>query len=124
MAKVTGPLMSLDARGTIGSAITYSFWRGINYVRSRVIPANPRSTDQVAIRDLITDASVAWKLGSTVGATTIDANYKTAYQAAAAGQQYSGFNLYIKDCVALNGGIAYDGSLELPTEPGDQTPGA
>jgi hypothetical protein len=122
MAKTSGPLFSLDARGSVGKAITYSFWKGINYVRARVVPNNPQSADQTAIRDLITDATVAWKLGSTVGAVTIDASYKLAYDTAAAGQAYSGFNLYVKDSVAKNGGSSYDGSLAAPTEPGDQTP--
>lgn len=120
--KLTGPMFSLDARGTIGSAITFSFWKGVNYARARVIPNNPKTADQTKIRDLITDASVAWKLGSTVGGVTIDASYKLAYTTAAAGMAKSGFNLYIADAVAKNGGSAYDGSLALPTEPGDQTP--
>lgn len=63
-------------------------------------------------------------MGMTVGTVTIDAAYKLAYNTAASGSQYSGFNLFIKDCVALNGGKDYDGSLEAPSEPGDITPGA
>lgn len=122
MAKVSGPLFSLDARGQIGKAVVYSFWKGVNYVRQHVVPANPQTTDQTAIRDLITDASVAWKNGATVGAVTIDAAYKLAYTTAAAGQAYSGFNLYIKDCVALNGDSSYSGTFVAPTEPGDITP--
>ncbi len=122
MAKVTSPLFSFDARGQVGKAIVFSYWKGINYVRQFVIPANPQSADQVAVRDLITDASVAWKLGSTVGAVNINSAYKLAYTTAAAGNAYSGFNLYIKDCVAKNAGKDYDGSFAAPTTPGDQTP--
>lgn len=121
MAKVNGPLFSLDARGSVAKAITFSFWKGVNYVRSRVVPNNPQSTDQTAIRDLITDATVAWKTNGTDGTTTIDAAYKTAYDTAAAGQRYSGFNLYVRDSVAKNNGSSYSGTLEIPTEPGDQT---
>lgn len=122
MAKVSGPLFSLDARGQVGKAIVYSFWKGVNYVRQHVVPQNPQSADQVAVRNLITDASQLWETNGTDGTTTIDAAYKTAYETAAAGQKYSGFNLYIRDCVALNGGSSYTAPLELPTEPGDQTP--
>jgi hypothetical protein len=50
MAKVTGPLFSLDARNSIGKAVVYSFWNGVNYVRSRVIPANPKSDLQAEVR--------------------------------------------------------------------------
>lgn len=50
MAKVTGPLFSLDARNAIGKAIVYSYWKGVNYVRSRVIPKNPKKDDQAEVR--------------------------------------------------------------------------
>jgi hypothetical protein len=115
------PLGSYDARGKV-AGVVYSIWRGVNYARRKVTPANPRSDDQVAIRDLINDASKAWKAGATVGAVTIDASYKSAYAAAAAGQAYSGFNLFIRDSVAKNEGVDYDGSFAAPTAPGDQTP--
>lgn len=117
MAKVTGPLFSLDARNSVGKAITYSYWRGINYVRSRVVPHNPQSADQTAIRNLITDASVLWKSESS----PIDSAFKAAYDTAASGQPYSGFNLFIKDAVGKNDGSAYTGTFVCPTEPGDNT---
>lgn len=50
MAKVTSPLMSLDASGSIAGAITFSKWKGRNYVRQLVIPANPRTAGQQAAR--------------------------------------------------------------------------
>lgn len=50
MAKVTGPLMSLDASGSIASTITFSKWKGRNYVRQLTIPSNPSTGAQVAIR--------------------------------------------------------------------------
>ena len=46
MAKVTGPLFSIGARGKLGKAIVYSAWKGINVVREYLIPANPQSGDQ------------------------------------------------------------------------------
>jgi hypothetical protein len=115
MAKVTGPLFSLDARNAIGKAIVYSYWRGVNYVRARVIPKNPNSEDQQAVRSLITDASQAWYNEDS----PIDTAYKAAYGVYAEGQPFSGFNAFIKDCFGKNGGKYYDGSLDIPTEPGD-----
>lgn len=117
MAKVTGPFMSLDASGTFGKTLTAAKWKGIQYMRQRVIPQNPQTTDQTAIRDLITDASVAWRTGATVGGIVIDAAYKLAYDNAAAGFAYSGFNLFMKQTVALNGGSSYDGSLAIEPNP-------
>ena len=53
MGVVTGPLFSLGARGTISKTLTYSNWRGIKYVRERVIPSNPKSVDQTEIRAIL-----------------------------------------------------------------------
>ena len=52
MARLTGPLMSLSASGTIGKTITYGSWKGIQYARERVIPANPQTTSQTQTRDV------------------------------------------------------------------------
>jgi hypothetical protein len=119
MAKVTGPLLSLDASGSVASTMTFSRWKGRNYVRQRVIPTYSNTTTQAAIRDLIRDASVLWKSNGTDGVTTINAAYKLAYDTAAASQAISGFNLFIRECVQKNGGSAYDGTLVIPTVVGD-----
>lgn len=50
MSKVTGPLFSLDARNKLGGAIVYSIWKGRNYVRRLIVPANPKSDDQAQAR--------------------------------------------------------------------------
>lgn len=50
MAVVKAPLMSLDATDSLGKAITFSKWKGRNYVRKLVRPANPRSGLQVGMR--------------------------------------------------------------------------
>lgn len=46
MAKVTSPLMSMDASGSLGGAITFAKWKGRNYVRQLVIPSNPQTSGQ------------------------------------------------------------------------------
>lgn len=46
MAKVSGPLFSLDARGKIADAIVYFPWKGLHVVRQWLIPTNPQSADQ------------------------------------------------------------------------------
>jgi hypothetical protein len=56
MAKVTSPLMSLDASGSIAGALTFSKWKGRNYVRQLVIPANPRTTGQQTSREALGSA--------------------------------------------------------------------
>lgn len=51
MAKVTGPLMSLEASGTIGNALTFSRWVGRPYVRRYTIPGNPQTLGQETQRN-------------------------------------------------------------------------
>jgi hypothetical protein len=46
MAKTSGPLFSMDASGTIGKAIVYSKWKGVNYVRQWLKPNNPQGAAQ------------------------------------------------------------------------------
>lgn len=123
MAKVTAPFLSLDASGTVAGTLTASKWKGINYMRQRVIPKNPNSFKQLAIRGVITDASIAWKTGASVGTVVINSTYKAAFDAAALGQAYSGFDLFIKNCVSINYDATtspyYDGTFVAPVDPTD-----
>jgi hypothetical protein len=53
MAKTTGPFMSLSASGTLAKTLTASIWKGQPYMRIRVIPKNPKSADQKAVRSIL-----------------------------------------------------------------------
>lgn len=53
MVKVNGPFMSLDASGTLAQTLTASKWKGRNYIRQRVIPANPNTSGQQAVRSIL-----------------------------------------------------------------------
>ncbi len=50
MAKVEGPLFSLEARGKIGDAIVYFPWKGRHVVRQWLKPTNPQSATQGYVR--------------------------------------------------------------------------
>lgn len=88
MAKVTLPLMGVSASGTIGDALTFGNWKGINYARERVIPANPRSTAQQAQRGLMAFVVKAWQLAP--------ASVQNPWLATARGTGMTGFNLFVK----------------------------
>lgn len=60
MARTTAPLFSLDASGSVGKSITFSKWRGRNYVRRLVTPANPKSGLQTGVRSFFRYLSQAW----------------------------------------------------------------
>jgi len=50
MAKVEGPLMSIEARGKIADAIVFFPWKGRHVVRQWLKPTNPQSTTQGYVR--------------------------------------------------------------------------
>ena len=57
--KFISPIIS-DASGTVGGAV-YAKNRGGNYIRARVVPTQPRTAAQVAVRANFTANSKAWK---------------------------------------------------------------
>lgn len=66
MVRLYGPLMSMDASGTVANAVTFSKWKGRNYARQRVVPANPNSAPQQSVRAMMKALSQAWT-GLTAG---------------------------------------------------------
>lgn len=90
MARVTGPFLSLSARGTVAQTLTASFWKGIDYMRERIIPNNPNSSRQQAIRGALADGVSKWRFG------TISAANQTMWESYANGKGMSGFNRFMK----------------------------
>lgn len=89
MVKITGPMMSLDAEGTLADAITFSKWKGRNYVRQRVIPSNPRSGAQVGRRAMFRFLSKEWD--------PLPDNWKATWQEDADELVASQFNAYLAE---------------------------
>lgn len=75
MAKTTAPLLSLDASGQIAKTLVASKWKGRQYMRRYVIPANPQTTAQTAQRGRMTAAAARWH--------DIAADDRTAYDLSA-----------------------------------------
>ncbi len=87
MVRVNAPVLSLDASGSIAGAMTYSKWKGRNYVRQLVTPANPKSGGQVGMRSMFKFLAQQW-------ASIIAANQAT-WEARADQGVYSPFNAYM-----------------------------
>lgn len=93
MAKVTSPLMSLDASGSIAGALTFSKWKGRNYVRQLVIPANPRTSGQQENRAALGAG------GRAASFMESESPAQVAFNALAPSGQ-SGAGLYVKTMIA------------------------
>ena len=89
MVKLTAPMMSLAASGTLGKAITFSNWKGRAYARTRVIPSNPRSGLQTGMRAGITAAPLLWN-------DQMDAAARALWDGGVGSEAISGFNLFTR----------------------------
>ena len=88
MVKVSGPMFSLAASGSLADAITFSTNKGRPYVRERVIPSNPKSGAQLGRRAMFTFLTQAWAAITTVK--------KATWQDLADEIVSSPFNAYLK----------------------------
>lgn len=68
MAKVSGPLMSMDASGAYAGALVFGRWKGRNVVRQLVKPSNPQSATQTEVRNAMRVMSAGQKFAN---ATTL-----------------------------------------------------
>jgi len=91
MARLTGPLMSLDASGSVAGSLTFAKWKGRNYVRQLVTPANPKSAAQVAFRAMFGFLSRAW-----ADVDSLSAGAQASWDALAESGNFSAFNAYMK----------------------------
>lgn len=97
MAKVSKPLLSGDARGQIGKTLVFMGWKGIKDVRSYVVPANPKSPDQLTQRGYFKDAVSKFHDGMFTDADKSSHNLIASIQA----KPMSGFNWFVKTFVFL-----------------------
>lgn len=86
MVKLGGPAMSLDASGTIGGILTFSKWKGRPYVRTRVVPTNPKTAAQSGVRCNMKFLAQAW--------AALAAPAKASWDDAADARKISAFNAY------------------------------
>lgn len=88
MARVTGPLFSLDASGKVGGALVFSRWKGRSYVRRLVIPSNPKSGSQLGMRAMIAFLSQQWQ--------NLTSANQASWQTLADATNISPFNAYVQ----------------------------
>jgi hypothetical protein len=119
MAKVKAPLFSFGARGQLAETLVYFPWKGLDVVRSYVIPANPNSAGQQTQRGYMTAAVADWH---DIGLTALDVTAWNRH-AATRPSPMSGFNSFCKDHLDLQIGgdtpdMGFDGGI---VDDGDDT---
>jgi hypothetical protein len=89
MARTAGPLMSLEASGSLANTIVFSKWKGRPYVRQLVVPANPNSALQLSTRSMMRFLSQQWT--PNVGTTP-----KASWAPIAKSMSISEFNAFVR----------------------------
>lgn len=115
MAKVTGPLMSMDASGKFGGALVFGKWKGRPTVRQLVTPSNPQTANQVKTRNAIRVMGEGQKFTNVTamkraGETLRDEEELT--NRAPSGQAWNGF--YVKSGIGADM-ITYDAARSAYT---------
>lgn len=87
MVKVSGPAFSLNASGSLAGTLVFSNWKGRAYVRSLVIPANPKSGGQTGMRAMFRFLAQAW--------ATLDAGEQSSWETRAGQKIVSEFNAFM-----------------------------
>ncbi len=87
MAKVTGPLLSMSASGSVAGAMVFSSSKGRPYVRQLVVPRNPKTAGQLGVRANMAGLNKLW-------ATMSDAD-KATWDAAAKAKNVSTWNAFV-----------------------------
>ena len=107
MARVTGPLMSMEASGTIGKTLTFANWVGRQYVRRWTRPSNPQTLDQMRQRNAfsVIGVGVSWAnkclLINTSTTKTDEASYRAKTPS---GMRWNG---YIQKVLTGSGAAGY-----------------
>lgn len=117
MAKITAPLLSIGASGSIAKTLVASKWKGRPYFRQHVIPANPNSTEQQVTRSLFAFLQAVWKLAPT--------DFTDPWNSAAQGQVLTGRNLLTSQNVkAMRGDSDLTNMIFSPGSKGGPAPSA
>jgi hypothetical protein len=115
MAKTNAPFLSFAGRGQIGKSMVASKWRGINYMRQYVIPANPNTVAQQGVRKLFAYLREMWKLAPP--------QVQDAWNAFASGRPFTGMNKWVGENVrVLNGMTDLDNLIFSPGAKGGLVP--
>lgn len=98
MARLTAPLLSLGAAGKIGDAIVFANWKGIDYARRWVVPANPNTANQQEVRGIFSTLAEMYK--------RMDAHAREPWVAAVRGLPLTDRNRHVQANVAVLQGEA------------------
>ena len=90
--KITYSPLVASCSGTTANAVAAT-WKGINYIRQHVIPANPNTAAQQLVRNALTRCVTLWR--------SLHANIKSWLNTYGVDYRMSGFNVFMQKCRTL-----------------------
>jgi len=97
MVNLKNPLTSLEARGTIGKAISFLQRRKTKIAEKKPIPRDAKTSEQLAWRTMYQLCADLWH--------TLTAVEKQTWQSAASPHHLTGYQWYMSQCLRPNPGI-------------------
>ncbi len=95
MAKIRGPLFSMEGSGKINKSIIYSENKGIKTAKRYKVPFNPDSDNQKDQRGFMANAVLAWK---TDGYTALDIEAWNLF-ASIQKKTLTGYNMFLREWI-------------------------
>lgn len=119
--KLVNPLMSTEARGKLGGVV-YNTWRGTRYAKIQSSPAQPRSSEQLQIRAILSLLSRSWQslTAAQRQAWSDYAETHTETDWTNTPKRITGLNWYIR----LNTRLMLNGWTTIATPPSEPAPPA
>ena len=87
MVKLKGPMLSLEASGTLAETVTVSNWKGRAYMKKHAVPSNNQQQAQLGIRTAMTFLTQQW--------SGLSAAQQESWQDLAEADQVSPVNSYV-----------------------------
>jgi len=78
MAKLNAPLFSFNASGQLAKSLVYFAWKGIDVVRSYVVPSNPKTSGQTTQRGYLTEVVAAIHAAQALASNPLDEDDQAA----------------------------------------------
>ena len=115
MAKVRSPLHSIDLRGRIADGFVFTVWRGINCMRTFMMPSQPRTQRKEQIWKITPRVTRSWATltdAERAGWEAFAAVVKPQNKTLGRGGNWSGFDAYVSANILLG-----DAGIPLVAQP-------
>lgn len=107
MAKVKGPLMSMEASGAYGGTLVFGQRKGASVVRQLVTPANPQSQGQEDARNIVRVGGTLQRFANATSMIASGETQKDSARLAAMAPSNQTWNSFLVQLITGKGGLSF-----------------